>query len=153
MLCCDIDGHGYMVRPHPFCAQTVGQLLALLLATATAPAPAVSLVMAPRWGSMLIVYTFLAALLDAHTHSLTRAHMPAHTHEPSYSRRSRQIDRQTTGSGSWQLVAKLAWLVLDPSPGQFNLVSLKSHFLCRQSKRGKFLFAQKKKNMGKAIGI
>lgn len=64
-------------------------------------APAVSLVMAPRWGSMLIVYTFLAALLDAHTHSLTRAHMPTHTHEPCYSRRSRQIDRQTTGSGNW----------------------------------------------------
>lgn len=98
MLCCDIDGHGYIVRPHPF---ALPDSRAELMALATAPA--VALVMAARWGSMLIVYTFLAALPDAHT----RAHMPAHTHTSQAERRSsRQIDRQTD---NW-LRELLAWL-------------------------------------------
>lgn len=84
----------YIVRPHPF---GLPDSRAELLAVATAPA--VALVMAARWGSMLIVYTFLAALPDAHT----RAHMPAHTHEQGM---DGAADRQTDN----RLRELLAWL-------------------------------------------
>lgn len=83
------------------------------------------------------LHIFGGAARRTHSHTLT--HTRTHASTPTSHATEEQTDRQTDNR---ELVAKLA--CARPSPGQFNLVSLKSHFLCHQSKRGKFLFAQKK---------